>query len=260
MSDIHDHNLIMNEIITSQLLNELKSSFKTYLTIFNKKTRSNDTLLTFEELLINLKNKESKMTQDDKMINYVKNKNQRFWSLNLEDSERKSNDLKTENSEDKNFGSNSCYRCDESDHNANECKHKKAKCHNCDKIKHLRDSCGSSEKKKSEENEKSDDSKDKSRIVSEMKTINFISKISQISINSFFIQIIEDLKIMNHSFSNKDLFLSHILIDNQIILETESNQRINAKKRETVCILLKNENEKNRINFDRCFAYFKIEL
>ena len=80
MSEIHNHNLIMNKIITIQFFNELKSFFQTYLIIFNEKTRNNDKLLTFEELLKNLKNQKSKMTQNDKMINYVKNKNknQRF--------------------------------------------------------------------------------------------------------------------------------------------------------------------------------------
>ena len=78
MNKIHGHNLIMNEIIILQFFNELKFSFKTYLIILNEKTRNNNKLLTFEELLKNLKNEESRMTQDDKMINYVKNKNQRF--------------------------------------------------------------------------------------------------------------------------------------------------------------------------------------
>ena len=79
-----------------------------------------------------------------------------------------------------------------------------------------------------------------------MKTINFISKLSQISINLVFIQIIEDLKVMNHSFPNKSIFLFHTLVDDQTIFETGSNQRINVEKRETVCSLLKNEN-KNEI-------------
>ena len=103
-----------------------------------------------------------------------KNQNQRFWSFNLEDSERNSDDSEIEDLEDKNFSSDSCYRYDESDHNANNCKHKKAKCYNCDKIEHFRDSCR--EKKKSKEDEKDDDLKNKSRIVYEMKTINLISK------------------------------------------------------------------------------------
>ena len=77
-----------------------------------------------------------------------------------------------------------------------------------------------------------------------IKTINLISKLSQISINLFFIQIIEDSKIMNYSFFNKNLFLTYTFVDNQIILETKYVQQINAEKRETVCLLLKNEDEK----------------
>ena len=65
-------------MITLQFFNDLEFSFKIYLTILNEKTRSNDKLLPFEELLKNLKNKKSRMTQNDKIINYVKNKNQRF--------------------------------------------------------------------------------------------------------------------------------------------------------------------------------------
>ena len=76
ISHIYDHNLTMNEIITLQFLNELEFSFKTYLIIFNEKIRNNDKLFTFENLLKNLKNEKSRMTQNDKMINYVKNKNQ----------------------------------------------------------------------------------------------------------------------------------------------------------------------------------------
>ena len=38
----------------------------------NEKTRNDDKLFSFDDLLKNLKNKEFKMTQNDKMINYVK--------------------------------------------------------------------------------------------------------------------------------------------------------------------------------------------
>ena len=148
ISDIHTHNLIMNKAIILQFFKELEFFFKTYLTILNKKIQSNNKLLTFKTLLKNLKNEESKMTPNDKMINYVKNnnQNQKFSNSNLENSKEKLNNSETANSEDKNF----CYRCDKSDHNANHCKYKKAKCYNCDKIEHFRNSWR--KKKKSKEN------------------------------------------------------------------------------------------------------------
>ena len=48
---------------------------------------------------------------------------------------------------------------------------------------------------------------------------------------------------MNYFFCNKDLFLSHTLVDDQIVFETESDQRINAEQKKIVCLLLKNEND-----------------
>ena len=78
MNDIFDQNLTMKKVITFQFFNDLKFFFKTYLIIFNEKIRTDDKLFTFENLLKNLKNEKSRMTQKDKMINYVKNKNQRF--------------------------------------------------------------------------------------------------------------------------------------------------------------------------------------
>ena len=47
---------------------------------------------------------------------------------------------------------------------------------------------------------------------------------------------------MNHFFCNKDIFLFYIFIDDKTVLELKSDQRINAEQKETVCILLKNEN------------------
>ena len=147
MNDIHDYNLIMNEVIKLQFFNELKFSLKTYLIIFSKKIRSNNKLFTFKELLNNLKNEKSRITQNDKIINYVNNKNQNrgFCNFNLESLEKKSDESKSkvENQENKNFG----YRCDKSDHNANNCKHKKAMCHNCNKTDYLRNNCRNKVKK-----------------------------------------------------------------------------------------------------------------
>ena len=74
-SDVHNHILIMNEAITLQFLNDLEFSFKTYLTILNEKIRNDDRFLSFDDLLKNLKNEKFRMTQNDKTINYVKNKN-----------------------------------------------------------------------------------------------------------------------------------------------------------------------------------------
>ena len=81
-----------------------------------------------------------------------------------------------------------------------------------------------------------------------MKTINFISKLSaskfsQLFINSSFTQIIENSEVMNYFFCNKNLFLFHTLIDDQTVLETKSDQRINTEQKETVCLLLKNKND-----------------
>ena len=59
MSEIDDHNLIMNETTTLQFFNKLEFFSKTYLTILSEKIRSNHKLLTFEELLKNLKNEKS---------------------------------------------------------------------------------------------------------------------------------------------------------------------------------------------------------
>ena len=48
---------------------------------------------------------------------------------------------------------------------------------------------------------------------------------------------------MNHSFFNKNLFLSHTFVDDQIVLKTKFDQRINAEKSKTVCLLLRNKDE-----------------
>ena len=133
----------MNETITLQFFNDLKFSFKTYLTILNEKTRNEDKLFSFDDLLKNLKNEEFRMTQNDKTINYVKNKNIQKTIENSENVNESESKTETEIEDSKN---NSCYRCDKSDHISNDCKHKKAKCHDCDKIDHLRNSCRSEKK------------------------------------------------------------------------------------------------------------------
>ena len=139
----------------------------------NEKIRNEDRLFSFDDLLKNLKNEEFKMTQNDKVINYVKNKNTQEINENSNDENVDESKLKIENSKN-----NSYYRCDEFDHIANDCKHKKSKCHNCDRINHLRNNCRS-EKKKSKENDKDDSfSKNKNKVVYDIKTINFISKLS----------------------------------------------------------------------------------
>ena len=134
-SDVHDHTLIMNKAITLQFLNNLEFSFKTYLTILNEKIRKKDKFLSFDDLLKNLKNEKFKMTQNDKMINYVKNKNAQKTNENSENKNADESKSKVEDLKD-----NFCYRCDEFDHIANDCEHKKSKCYNCDKIDHLRNS------------------------------------------------------------------------------------------------------------------------
>ena len=132
----------MNETITLQFFNDLEFSFKTYLTILNEKIRKKDKFLSFDDLLKNLKYKEFKMTQNDKMINYVKNKNTQKTNENSENENVDESKSKVEDSKD-----NSCYWCDEFDHIANDYKHKKSKCHNCDEIDHLRNNCRNEKKK-----------------------------------------------------------------------------------------------------------------
>ena len=122
-SDVHDHTLIMNEAITLQFLNGLEFSFKTYLTILNEKIRNENRFLSFDDLLKNLKNEEFRMTQNDKTINYVKNKNTQKTIENSENADESKSKIKTEIENSEN---NSCYRCDKFDHISNDCKHKKA--------------------------------------------------------------------------------------------------------------------------------------
>ena len=133
----------MNEAITLQFLNDLEFSFKTYLTILNEKIRNENRLLSFDDLLKNLKDEEFRMTQNDKTVNYVKNKNTQKTIGNSEGADESESGAEAEVEDS---GNNSCYRCGRSDHISNDCKHKKAKCHDCDKIDHLRNSCRSEKK------------------------------------------------------------------------------------------------------------------
>ena len=86
----------MNEAITLQFFNDLEFSFKTYLTILNEKTRNENRLFLFDDLLKNLKNEKFRMTQNDKMINYVKNKNIQKTIENSENADKSESKSETE--------------------------------------------------------------------------------------------------------------------------------------------------------------------
>ena len=63
-TEITDISLTVKQIVTLKLFNRLGTSFSTYFTIFNKQARREDKFPGVDDLLKNLKDKESRMRQD----------------------------------------------------------------------------------------------------------------------------------------------------------------------------------------------------
>ena len=238
-AEIRDQEIIIDQIITIKMLNNLGRSFGTYLIILNESARNEEKFLARSTLFKNLADEEFRMRLDS---NVTTNLASRFNHKRKSKKNKFTNER--EKKEEKSRDDYVCYRCETSGHFRKQCSHKAAVCSKCKVIDHLEKMCpneGFNERKKID----NENYRNVSLMIKIIELTDHSHTSSIISlINQFIIKKIIDFETIDHIFCNKRLFISLTTSKSYTSFEIEIDDKFFINEMRTVILHLINEMRK----------------
>jgi hypothetical protein len=127
--ELKSQNLIIEQIVTSKILNILKFFFVIYLIVLMKFVRKENKFLFLISLFQNLVDEENRQRAED-VINLIKRDEiKRNNQRNNKRRDKKNEDKKNDSNKNK-----KCIKCDRVSHSKNECSAINSECFECHKI------------------------------------------------------------------------------------------------------------------------------